>query len=71
MFSLAHLYQGRRGLIATFVVGLLFSIARATTGSLVPSAVPHFVADITAGFLTPSRVRAALAAPGAEVTSSQ
>ena len=33
-FSLAHLYQGRRGLISTLVVGLLFSVVRAWTGSL-------------------------------------
>ncbi len=62
MFSLAHLYQGRLGLIATFVVGLLFSIVRAFTGSLVTASVAHFVADITAGFLAPGRLRDALAA---------
>ena len=61
MFSLAHLYQGGRGLISTFVVGLLFSIVRALTGSLVPASAAHFVADITAGFLAPGHLRAALA----------
>jgi uncharacterized protein len=71
MFSLAHLYQGRRGLISTFVVGLLFSGARAWTGSLVSGAVPHFVADITAGFLTPSRVQAVLPATASEATESK
>jgi membrane protease YdiL (CAAX protease family) len=60
MFALAHLYQGRRGVIATFVVGLLFSAVRAWTGSLLPSAVAHFAADLTAGLLTPSRIRASL-----------
>jgi uncharacterized protein len=60
-FSLAHLYQGRRGLISTFVVGLLFSTVRAFTGSLVPASAAHFVADITAGFLAPGHLRAALA----------
>jgi CAAX protease family protein len=68
MFSLAHLYQGRRGLISTFVVGLLFSIVRAFTGSLVPGSAAHFVADIAAGFLAPGRLRGAAAgsqsAPG-------
>lgn len=59
IFSLAHLYQGRRGLITTFVVGLLFSIVRALTGSLAPACVAHFVADITAGFLAPGRLRTA------------
>jgi CAAX protease family protein len=65
LFSLAHLYQGRRGLISTFVVGLLFSIVRAFTGSLVPASLAHFVADITAGFLAPGRLRSALAEPHA------
>jgi len=57
MFSLAHLYQGRRGLISTFVVGLLFSSVRAFTGSLLPASAAHFVADITAGFMAPGRLR--------------
>jgi uncharacterized protein len=58
MFSLAHLYQGRRGLVSTFILGLLFSIVRAYTGSLVPASAAHFVADITAGFLAPGYLRA-------------
>lgn len=61
MFSLAHLYQGRRGLVSTFVVGLLFSIVRALTGTLAPASAAHFVADITAGFLAPAKVRDAKA----------
>ena len=61
MFAFAHLYQGRRGLIATFVVGLLFSIVRAITGSLLAPQIAHFVADLTAGFLAPAKVRAAIA----------
>jgi uncharacterized protein len=61
MFSLAHLYQGRRGLITTFIVGVLFSIIRAYSGSLAPGCVAHFVADITAGFLAPARLKAAAA----------
>jgi len=62
MFALAHLYQGPRGLIATFLIGLLFSVTRAYTGSLLPAVLAHFVADLTAGFLTPSRLGAVLAA---------
>jgi uncharacterized protein len=60
MFSVAHLYQGRRGIITTFVVGLLFSGVRAWTGSLIAPLIAHFIADITAGFLAPARLRAAL-----------
>jgi uncharacterized protein len=61
MFSLAHLYQGRRGLASTFIIGLLFSTVRAFTGSLLPACAAHFVADITAGFLAPGRLREGLA----------
>jgi uncharacterized protein len=59
IFALAHLYQGRRGVIATFVVGVLFASTRAWTGSLIPSVVAHFVADLSAGFLAPSFLRKA------------
>jgi uncharacterized protein len=60
-FALAHLYQGRRGLVSTLTIGLLFSTIRAWTGSLLPCIVAHFVADITVGMLAPGRLRAALA----------
>jgi membrane protease YdiL (CAAX protease family) len=48
-FAVAHLYQGRRGLLTTFAVGLIFSAARVWTGSLLPSIIVHFVADFSAG----------------------
>jgi len=60
-FALAHLYQGRRGLISTLTIGLLFSAIRAWTGSLLPCVVAHFVADITVGMLAPGRLRTSLA----------
>jgi uncharacterized protein len=60
LFSVAHWYQGRRGMASTLVVGAIFSIVRAWTGSLLPSMFAHFVADLTAGLLAPSRVRQAL-----------
>lgn len=57
MFALAHLYQGRRGLVSTFAVGLLFSIVRAWTGSLLAPIAAHFAADLAVGLLAPSRLR--------------
>jgi CAAX protease family protein len=60
LFAAAHLYQGRRGLVSTFAVGLLFSSVRFWSGSLIPSITAHFVADLTAGYWSPSLVRAAL-----------
>lgn len=59
-FAVAHLYQGRRGLASTFVVGLIFAAIRAWTGSLLPPIAAHFVADITVGMLAPTRLRAAM-----------
>jgi uncharacterized protein len=59
-FALAHLYQGRRGLVSTAVIGLLFSMIRAWTGSLLAPLIAHFVADLTVGFLAPTRLRTAL-----------
>jgi len=70
-FALAHLYQGRRGLASTLAIGLIFSAIRAWTGSLLPCVVAHFVADITVGMLAPGRLRAALAADGAQVTDNK
>ena len=57
-FALAHLYQGRRGVITTTVVGGLFSIVRAWTSSLFPTFVAHFVADFFVGMLAPAKLRA-------------
>jgi membrane protease YdiL (CAAX protease family) len=67
-FALAHLYQGRRGLISTLTIGLLFSTIRAWTGSLLPCVVAHFVADITVGMLAPGRLREGLAKQSLQVT---
>jgi uncharacterized protein len=63
LFSLAHLYQGKRGLITTYVVGSVFGVVRAWTYSQLPGIVAHFVADIVAGFLLPRRIRE-LSGPG-------
>ena len=60
LFSLAHLYQGRRGLVSTFAVGLLFAGVRAWTGTLLPTIEAHFVADFTVGILAPRRIREVL-----------
>jgi len=70
-FALAHLYQGRRGLISTLTIGLLFSTIRAWTGSLLPCVVAHFVADITVGMLAPGRLRASLAKHNLQVIDNK
>ena len=64
-FSLAHLYQGRRGLVVTFFAGAIFSAVRAWTGSLIPTMAAHFVADLSVGLLAPRLLsRRSIAAPG-------
>ena len=52
-FAMAHLYQGRRGMITTFVVGFLFSAVRVWTGSLVPAMAGHIGVDMVAGLWGP------------------
>lgn len=63
LFSFAHLYQGRRGLFTTLVVGLLLASARAWTGSLAPCIIVHLLVDVVAGLAAPRVLRAAGAAP--------
>jgi len=58
LFGFAHLYQGRRGVISTSCLGLVFSIIRAWTGSLLPGMAAHFVADFSVGLLAPARIDA-------------
>jgi uncharacterized protein len=59
-FAVAHVYQGRRGLVSTFVVGVLFATVRWWSGSIVPSACAHFVADLAVGLIAPGKLRAAV-----------
>lgn len=70
LFAVAHAYQGRRGIIATCIVGLLFAVARSITGSLIPCVVGHFIVDFVAGYLFPGRLREALSTLEAEEVSS-
>jgi uncharacterized protein len=49
LFALAHLYQGPRCLITTFIVGLILSGARIWTASLIPPIAIHFSVDFSAG----------------------
>lgn len=58
-FALAHFYQGRRGLVSTFAVGLIFAVIRSWTRSLIPPISAHFVADLTVGLLAPIQLRGA------------
>jgi membrane protease YdiL (CAAX protease family) len=56
LFAIAQLYQGRKGIKVIFVVGIIFSVARAWTGSLIPAMISHGVADAAAGLLMPKKL---------------
>jgi uncharacterized protein len=70
LFSLAHLYQGPRGVVATFVLGAVFAISRVVTGNLLPAFAGHLVVDLMAGYIAPKYLRKRVAA-GAGPTASR
>ena len=49
LFGLAHGYQGRGGIVMTFVVGLVLGVSRLTYNSLVPAIFWHSAVDVVAG----------------------
>ena len=51
LFAIGHLYQGRRGVASTFVLGLLLAGARSWSGSLVPPIMAHLAVDLVAGLM--------------------
>lgn len=53
LFALAHLYQGREGLLGTLVVGAILGIGRIAYQSLIPAIFWHTALDIVAGVAGP------------------
>ena len=53
LFGLAHAYQGRSGILGTFVMGVLFGVLRLTYDTLVPVMVMHTAVDLVAGIAGP------------------
>ena len=53
LFAIGHLYQGRRGVTTTFVLGCVLAGIRVWTGSLAPCVLVHFVVDLMAGIVGP------------------
>jgi len=49
LFGLAHSYQGRGGMVMTFVVGLVLGASRLAYNSLVPAVFWHSAVDVVAG----------------------
>ncbi len=52
-FGLAHSYQGRGGMVMTFLVGLLLGWSRLVYASLVPAILWHTAVDVVAGTAGP------------------
>jgi uncharacterized protein len=66
LFGLAHLYQGRGGLVSTLVIGTVFGTARIAYDGLVPVMVWHFAVDAVAGVAGPKYLVGAVPSPTVE-----
>ena len=53
LFGLAHLYQGRGGLLATMILGVAFGMLRVASSTLIPVVFCHAAVDIVAGIAGP------------------
>jgi CAAX protease family protein len=62
-FGLAHVYQGRLGVVGTTITGALYAAVFLLTGSIVPCMIGHFVQDIVGGVTLSRRIRAVASAP--------
>lgn len=71
LFGLAHLYQGRGGLVSTLVIGTVFGMARIAYDGLVPVMAWHFAVDAVAGVAGPKYLVGAAPPTVAEETHRQ
>lgn len=53
LFGLAHSYQGRGGVVMTFLIGLILGTSRIVYNSLVPAMLWHSAVDVVAGTAGP------------------
>ncbi|MGB2671798.1 MAG: CPBP family intramembrane glutamic endopeptidase [Candidatus Acidiferrum sp.] len=71
LFGMAHLYQGRGGLVSTLVIGAVFGTARSAYDGMVPVILWHTAVDAVAGVAGPRYLLRAEARTGeAEIHSS-
>jgi membrane protease YdiL (CAAX protease family) len=66
LFGLAHLYQGRGGIVSTLVIGTVFGTARIAYDGLLPVMLWHFAVDAVAGVAGPKYLVRAVPASGEE-----
>src|SRR5262249_23608246 len=57
LFGLAHLYQGRSGLVGTLLLGAVFGTARLAYDTLIPVILWHGTVDAVAGVAGPRYLR--------------
>ena len=68
VFAIGHLYQGWRGVVTTFVAGLLFAGIRIWSHSLFPPMTAHIAVDLMAGLYAPRLLRTDISS---QVTASK
>lgn len=61
LFGLAHAYQGRSGILGTFVMGVLFGVVRLAYDTLIPVVIMHAIVDLVAGIAGPRYLLSRLA----------
>lgn len=71
LFGLAHLYQGRGGLLSTLVIGTVFGTARIAYDGLVPVMLWHFVVDAVAGVAGPKYLLHQVLQKAEEISTNQ
>jgi membrane protease YdiL (CAAX protease family) len=69
LFGLAHFYQGPRGLVTTFVLGLIFAASRLWAGNLIPAIAAHLVVDLMAGYIAPHYLSRQIASASVEASA--
>jgi membrane protease YdiL (CAAX protease family) len=50
-FSLMHLYQGTRGVLTTFFMGIVFGLYVVVFGSIIPGIIIHILVDLSASLI--------------------
>lgn len=66
LFGLAHSYQGRGGIVMTFVVGLVLGASRLAYNSVVPAIFWHSAIDMVAGVAAKRYLKRGAAEPQAD-----
>ncbi|MGC2889046.1 MAG: CPBP family intramembrane glutamic endopeptidase, partial [Candidatus Acidiferrum sp.] len=71
LFAMAHLYQGRSGLVSTLLIGTVFGTARIAYDGIIPVMLWHIAVDAVAGVAGPRYLlRSELQADDEDIHSS-